>query len=408
MKPFRDIDLGAALSSKKKELEAKIDSFSNEEILANSLELLASNLYEEFYIEPVSIHEEEFLKRTIKQGKVQRLADPFFRYTYEKEYVEVDGVIMTFYFPFTGDANLFKCRASTFSLSPYPEISISGNYLSLRYEYILSDLQNESAKENVARRIERDIKEIKDGISYANDEVKNYNATLNSFAIDCLIKKQRKVQAFFAIASTFEVPVEKTAYAKTHVPLERKIAPIAHSYNQQDSYCINDLDYADILSTIKHTGSTYERTPASYKSMQEEDLRNTLLAALNATYKGDAVGEAFRNSGKTDICIERENRAAFVAECKMWTGKKGIADALSQLDRYLTWRDCKTALIFFVRRKDFLATLRVAEDALREIPEMRQVQSVDKNEFKCCMISRENSGQLIQIRVMLFNMNAEC
>lgn len=74
----------------------------------------------------------------------------------------------------------------------------------------------------------------------------------------------------------------------------------------------------------------------------------------------------------------------------MWTGKKGIADALSQLDRYLTWRDCKTALVFFVRRKDFFATLKVAEDALKEIPEMRQVQSVDKNEFKCCMIQRES------------------
>lgn len=407
MKPFRDIDLGTALSSKKKKLEAKVDSFSNEEILANSLELLASNLYEEFYIEPVSIHEEEFSKRTIKQCKVQRAADPFFRYSYGKEYVELDGVIMTFYFPFTGDADLFKCRASTFSLSPYPEISINGNYLSLQYEYILSELQSESAKENVEHRTEHDIKEIKNGISYANDEVKNYNATLNSFAVDCLVKKQNKVQAFFTIASVFEVPVEKTAYAKTHVPLERKIAPIAHSYNQQNSYCINDLDYEDILSTIKHTGSTYERTPASYKSMQEEDLRNTLLAALNATYKGDAVGEAFRNSGKTDICIERENRAAFVAECKMWTGKKGIADALSQLDQYLTWRDCKTALIFFVRRKDFLATLRIAQDELKEIPEIKQVQSVDKNEFKCCKISVKNPGQLVQVRVMLFNMNSE-
>lgn len=56
--------------------------------------------------------------------------------------------------------------------------------------------------------------------------------------------------------------------------------------------------------------------------MQEEDLRNTLLAALNATYKSDAIGEAFINHGKTDICIERENRAAFVSECKMWTGKR--------------------------------------------------------------------------------------
>ena len=41
-----------------------------------------------------------------------------------------------------------------------------------------------------------------------------------------------------------------------------------------------------------------------------------MLTALNTTYKEDAVGKAFGNNDKTDICIERENRSAFVAECK--------------------------------------------------------------------------------------------
>lgn len=66
------------------------------------------------------------------------------------------------------------------------------------------------------------------------------------------------------------------------------------------------VNYTEILTTIKHMESTYERTPSSYVKMQEEDLRNTLLAALNGTYLGGAVGEAFRNNGKTDICIEEK------------------------------------------------------------------------------------------------------
>ena len=104
----------------------------------------------------------------------------------------------------------------------------------------------------------------------------------------------------------FEVPVKKSAYAETHVPLQRKIVPIAHEYKKEDIYSISDANYADILATIKHMGSTYERTPKSYAAMKEEDLRNTLLAALNGTYLGGAVGEAFRNNGKTDICIEEK------------------------------------------------------------------------------------------------------
>lgn len=407
MRPFRDIDLGMALSSNKQKMAVRVDSFKNEEIMANDLEILASNLYEEFRIEPVEIMDEEFSKRHIEQAKIKKRIDPFLQDFYGKEYTEVDGIVMIFYFPFTGEEDLFKCHASTFSFGPYPNISISRGFVSLRYEYSLNEMQSENAKDSALKKLERDIKDIRDGISYANKDVESYNASLQKQALHFLEEKKKKVESFFSVANMFEVPVKKSAYAETHVPLQRKIVPIAHEYKKEDVYSISDANYADILATIKHMGSTYERTPGSYAAMKEEDLRNTLLAALNGTYLGGAVGEAFRNSGKTDICIEEKNRAAFVAECKMWTGQKSIADALKQLDSYLTWRDCKTALIYFVKRKDFLSILQTAEETLRAIPEMRQVQILDKNEFKCCMVSTQNPGQQIQVRVLLFNMYAK-
>lgn len=72
MRPFRDIDLGMSLNSNKQKMAAKVDSFKNEEIMANDLEILASNLYEEFCIEPVEIMDEEFSKRHIGQAKIKR------------------------------------------------------------------------------------------------------------------------------------------------------------------------------------------------------------------------------------------------------------------------------------------------------------------------------------------------
>lgn len=407
MRPFRDIDLGMMLNSNRQKMAAKVDSFTNEEIMANDLEILASNLYEEFRIEPVEIMDEEFSKRHIEQAKMKKRIDPFLQDYYEKEYVEVDGVIMTFYFPFIGWGELFKCFASVFACGGYPDITVGMMYISFVYEYSLEEVQGENARDKALKKLEHDIKNIRDGISYANKDVESYNMSLKKQALHLLEEKKRKVESFFSVANMFEVPVKKSAYAETHVPLQRKIVPIAHEYKKEDIYSISDANYADILATIKHMGSTYERTPRSYAAMKEEDLRNTLLAALNGTYLGGAVGEAFRNNGKTDICIEEKNRAAFVAECKMWTGQKVIADALKQLDSYLTWRDCKTALIYFVRKKDFLAILQTAEEALRAIPEMRQVQVLDKNEFKCCMVSTQNPGQQIQVRVMLFNMYAK-
>jgi len=91
----------------------------------------------------------------------------------------------------------------------------------------------------------------------------------------------------------------------------------------------------------------------------------------------------------------------------MWTGQAEVSEAISQLDSYLTWRDCKTALIYFVRRKDFLRTLESAEEALKKIDYMKNVNALDKNEFECLFLSQENPGQQIRLRVMLFNLGFE-
>lgn len=407
MKPFRDIDLSRFLAAGKEKMKAKIESFTNDEFMANDIELLADNLYEEFYIQPVVIHDEDLTRRKVNQSKVRRCVDPYFRDVYGREYIDIDGCEMSFYFPFEGEEDLFKCQASTFLLSGYPKITIQRGSIMLRYEKTLQEMERDGAVEAVMKVLEQDLKCLRSGIDYANNDVTQFNSTLRADALMALVEKKKRVESFYSIASLLEVPVTKTEYAAKHVPMKRNISPIAHKYENQSTYCITDRDYAEILETIKHTGSTYERTPASYASMHEEDLRNTLLAALNATYKGDATGEAFRNHGKTDICIERENRAAFVAECKMWTGQKEVQPAVEQLDSYLTWRDCKTALIYFVRRKDFLRVLSTAQTALRGIPFMRRVEAIDENEFKCFVVSQNTPGQLIQVRVMLFNMYSE-
>ena len=404
MQFFRDRDLRTLFEQQYQKLNRKIDQYSNDEIMANDLELIADNCFEEFKIEPVEIREEEFSKRSIVQQKIQKRVDSFFRDVYGKDYIEVDGIVAKFLYPYTGDQNLFKCRASTFSISGYPDAELSNSFLVFTYQFALNTLQSENDKNKLFDQLKNDLESIKSGISYANADVNGYNGNLRDAALKMLRDRKKKIEQFFSISQMFEVPLQKSEFATTHIPMQRKIVPIATKYNNEQSYCIADPEYKFILETIKHNGSTYERTPSSYKSMHEEDLRNTLLAALNGMYQGSAVGEAFRNKGKTDICIEKENRAAFVAECKMWTGQGAIEDAINQLDSYLTWRDCKTALIFFSRNKEFLSVLVSAKQALENITVIRQVKEIDKNEFECCLISSANPGQLINIRVMLFNL----
>ena len=134
MKPFRDIELRSLLDEQKKRILKKIDCLTNEEILANNIEILAENIYEEFYIAPITIYEENVIKRDVKQGKVTRYADRFFREYYGSDTVMLDGLIFKFHFPYTGDKVLFKCQASTFTLGAYPDIDIKDSEIIITIE----------------------------------------------------------------------------------------------------------------------------------------------------------------------------------------------------------------------------------------------------------------------------------
>lgn len=404
MKLFREYELRLVMEEQNRKLNSKVENYTNDEIMANDIELLADNCFEEFRIVPVNIGDEEFSKRSIEQRKIQKQRSLGFRDIYHKGYVEVDGIVAKFYFPYTGEDDLFKCQASTFSLSGYPEIELLKGFVVFTYQKALSEMQSPKDKDKLFDELNLDLSSIKQGIDYVNTDVKEFNKRLRDTALKRLEEKRKKVEQFFSISQMLEVPLKKSDFATTQIPMQRKIIPVAKKYSNEQTYCISDMEYEFILTTIKHNGSTYERTPSSYRSMHEEDLRNTLLAALNGMYQGGATGEAFRNKGKTDICIEKDNRAAFVAECKMWTGQGRVVDAVNQLDGYLTWRDCKVALIYFVRKKEFVRVLSVAQQALQTMSSMRKVKEIDKNEFECCLISSSNPGQLINIRVMLFNL----
>ena len=86
-------------------------------------------------------------------------------------------------------------------------------------------------------------------------------------------------------------------------------------------------------------------------------MRTHFLVQLNGQYEGQATGETFNYSGKTDILIRVDNKNIFVAETKFWAGSKALLAALGQLLGYATWRDGKLSLIIFNRTKNLSAVL---------------------------------------------------
>lgn len=119
-----------------------------------------------------------------------------------------------------------------------------------------------------------------------------------------------------------------------------------------------DQIYEKILEIISLAGNDMERRVLSHKDRNEPELRDVLLASLNSHKDIFSSGESFNKRGKTDILVSSVNETIFIAECKIWRGKKSLQEAIEQLLSYLTWQDSRVALIVFYKNKEFLSSLQ--------------------------------------------------
>jgi hypothetical protein len=138
--------------------------------------------------------------------------------------------------------------------------------------------------------------------------------------------------------------------------------------NKIDS--LSKKGYDDILEHIRNYGKNLEKFKNLYDKFDEEGFREFFLPHLNSiSKKHSATGETFNKIGKTDILIQDENGLnVFIAECKLWKGESELLKAIDQLlERYVTWRDEKVALIIFNKnKKNFSDLLIKASNKLTE------------------------------------------
>lgn len=110
-----------------------------------------------------------------------------------------------------------------------------------------------------------------------------------------------------------------------------------------------------------------ERTPKTAQrlaALDEEAVRDVLLFVLNANWRGQAVGEMFSGSGKTDISIMAGGRRLFMAELKWWDGPKALAEAVDQLSGYLVARETAACLVILYKGGNFTSVADKAHAAL--------------------------------------------
>lgn len=310
--------------------------------------------------------------------------------------------------PYTGDSFLFGCCPNQ-ARTTFPEGQFNDDTRLLTITYSQSA---DAPKEQFKQNLDRTVESIRFYLGNQKTQIDEFNAQLPPKIRIHVKARKALLGAQVDIQNLLGIPLKKRDGAARieAINLSRQLVrplPAVPTGGFPAEPGITPEDYAHILGVIRHAGRTFERTPKTYVVHDEEELRDIVLANLNSHYQGMAGGETFRRKGRTDICIEEKSRAAFVAECKVWRGAAEFSPAIDQLLSYLTWRDCKTALVLFNKNNakfsdllDKIPTLVTAHVCYR-----RSTQPSEKGEWKFTMVDPKDDGREIQITVFAFNLH---
>lgn len=345
---FASRELRQVIEGLRAEIRREVDALEANRLLNTAPADLAAYLVEKYEIELICLHRDQMTADGSEcQIDVSRDQKRFFSGTHRGPYY-IPGQRIRVVIPFDGDAELFYCRPSAFT-STFPRGVIENGALVLAWEMphdVTRDLKPE---------IDRAIQGIEQHLDWVRNDVQVFNGSLPGIAAEAIESRRKRLLANEGRLATLGIPLKARVDAPgTHaVPTVRsKVVPklpaaSAAAYTPEPAL---DLElYDHILKVIQNMTHVMERSPTAFAAMDEESLRQHFLVQLNGQFEGQATGETFNASGKTDILLRSGDRNVFIAECKFWRGPKEFHDAIDQLLRYASWRDTKTAILVFNR-----------------------------------------------------------
>ncbi|MFW9842952.1 MAG: hypothetical protein ACFFEV_00045 [Candidatus Thorarchaeota archaeon] len=221
-------------------------------------------------------------------------------------------------------------------------------------------------------KITREIKELEKLINWRNSDVEIGNERLKTEISKYILQKQAQLEKenelVERVVEKVPIKLEKRTSATPIVDLtiRKEIKPVYPKAEKKKEPKIEKADVDLVIKLLKDGGYGLEKTPEVYSNLKEEQLRDILLSYLNIVFEGEATGETFLKTGKTDIYLRIEKGRILCAECKFWDGEKLYLSMIDQLFGYLTWRQNYGILITFSRNKDFTGVIEKAKDAAQK------------------------------------------
>lgn len=317
-------------------------------ILSENVDVIVAGLLEKHMPTDIRVDWEGATRTPVAEVTTQ-VGDEFHRH--EIYTVPASKVVVTF--PISGTTEMLDYQASTFSLG--------GKYGKVSGDNVVVEVIERTLNADTIRRHVDQVKQdISKRIGWANGDLANFRGEAERSIRSAIASRKQRILNDREVEEALGIPVRTSGIPRPPVPARRKHVTLQTRTRQKGFVpepVLDEAVYQDILDAVRAWATSLERTPGTAAKLDEEELRDLLLGNLNTYWQGGAGGELFNGSGKTDILIRHGDRNAFIAECKIWRGPKGVADALDQLLSYLVWRDSKSALIMFIKTANPAATI---------------------------------------------------
>lgn len=361
-KIFGDQDFGEYSAERLNALKAAIAAESPEYLVNVNEDEYIGHLCSKFSIEPLVLHYDA-LEASSEEELIPAERFPSnYNVVRGKSYPKP---VIWYHLPVSGELALLHCMPNP-RVHDFPGVEVSGRSISW------GTIDFDNSADNVKRALEGILATIKQQAGYLSANVAGFNNSLEEQARTIFRARKEEHVKRTGVLASLGVPIRQSQNVPRTFAVPAKRVPViprpTGAAAASPDPTLDETIYQAILNTINDMGKVFERLPSTYADKDVESLRDHLIMQLEPRFEYSTTGETFNKQGKTDILIRHQKSNLFVAECKFWGGQKKHHETIDQIESYLTWRDSKTAIVYFVDTKEMVAPLKAIQESTASHP----------------------------------------
>ena len=181
----------------------EIRSLENDHVLKASQTELEKRYVEKVLIRPLILHTDKYCIE--KQSGTQiDVSHDIRRGGFRGQRAIIQGTRLDIAIPYEGDAFLWKIRASTFSVSGYPEIEVRNNEIM----FSVSFPDDSANPAQVKSEIDRQVNSLADAVNNLHKDVENHNKSAPDLIRSAIQRKRELAESTIGTVEKLGIPIK--------------------------------------------------------------------------------------------------------------------------------------------------------------------------------------------------------